>query len=75
MNRWQPIDTAPRDGTPIRIRGFRFTPGDPQSRRYYATAIWATRCCPRHIISGWFPAADAHDGAGDFNDVTDWKPL
>jgi hypothetical protein len=69
--KYQPISTAPRDGTPVRIRGTRFM----SDRRYTAVAIYAARRCPSHEATGWFPATDKHDGAGPYGDVTHWKPL
>jgi len=65
-SKYQDITTAPKDGTVIRIRGNRFN----SSRRYYATAVWATRCCPKET-TGWFPPE--RDGWGPFNKVTAWK--
>lgn len=65
---WQPVATAPRDGSEIRIKGMRFE----SSRWYYADAVWAKRNCPAEI-EGWFPPGGP-DGAGDFIDVRFWRP-
>lgn len=70
MMRWNPMDTAPKDGSPIRIRGHRFM----RLYRYYANAVWAERRCPK-FCWGWFPATDKHDGLGPFNDPDGWLPL
>ena len=59
---WQPITTAPKDGLPIRVRGFNF--GEPARGRHYADAIWKDR--------GWVHAGD-HLHALHF--LTDWKPI
>lgn len=67
---WRSIATAPKDGTAIEIRGYRFLTG----QRYRATAVWATRRCPAPA-TGWFPATDKHDDAGPYLDVNDWRPV
>jgi len=69
--RWFPISTAPKDGTPIRIKGLRFM----TEEEYEDVAVWTTRRCPDWPTTGWFPATDKHDGEGDFNEVTHWRPL
>ena len=66
---WWPIETAPKNGTPIRIKGKRWI----SETHYEATAVWATRKCPAKVTD-WFPAADKHDGRGPYNQVTHWRP-
>lgn len=68
---WRDIATAPKDGTPIRIKGRRFI----SETRYTATAIWAQRKCPQFATYGWFPPTDKHDGMGPYTDVSHWMPL
>lgn len=70
MSEWQAIETAPKDGTAISIRGHRFM----RRSRYYATAVWAERKCPA-LTQGWFPANDKHDGRGPFIEPDGWRPL
>lgn len=63
----QPIETAPKDGTMIRIRGKRFMTGTV----YHATAVWAERACPAKVV-GWFPPVV--DRQGPYLNVTHWSP-
>ncbi len=65
---WHPIDTAPRTGATIRIRGKRFITDKP----YTAQAVWATRRCPAEV-EDWFPPTP--DRGGPYMDVTGWLPL
>jgi hypothetical protein len=65
---WRSIDTAPRNGTPVKIRGRRFI----TDTLYREVAIWTTRNCPAPT-EGWFPPQP--DGEGPYLDVTDWLPL
>ncbi len=68
---WRPIEDAPRDGTPVKIRGATFIAEEP----YEAVAVWTARRCPVHLAEGWFPATDLHDGEGDYLNVSHFKPL
>jgi hypothetical protein len=67
MNRWQPIDTAPKDGSLI----FGWIPGS-----CYATEIVFMRWDsdgPSDCIGWWWEAGD-HGGMLDI-DPTHWQPL
>ena len=68
--KWQPISTAPKDGTAIRIRGRRFK----TETRYTALAVFTKRRCPLVEVEDWFPATDTHDGAGPYEAVDSWRP-
>lgn len=62
MIKWQPIDTAPTDGTWIRVRGVDF--GVPGNKHHYAIAFFED--------CGWHEVGS--DGAELFY-LTDWHPL
>ena len=68
-NNWQRIETAPKDGTVVRIKGRRFHTGT----RFTALAVYTKRKCPRVVAEGWFPPTK-HDGQGPFEDPTHWRP-
>lgn len=61
MGEWQPIETAPKDGSWIRVRGFNW--GDRTRGRHRMTAYWDGNV--------WRDAAD-EDSALHY--LTDWKP-
>lgn len=61
MTPWQDIESAPRDGTAVRVRGFNF--GLPLNGRHH--------CLARFDGLGWVEAED--DGAY-LPYLTDWRP-
>ena len=69
QNEWQPIETAPRDGTSI--LGFR--PGDTFSGHMITAIYW---CGSSPVDSGWWALCEAGDhSASDEFDPTHWMPL
>ena len=64
---WQPIETAPRDGTPIRLRSPSYAPAQPlwwdKKKRRWAT--WTFAVARR--IEGWW---DEEEEA-----PTHWMPI
>ena len=65
--KWRSMETAPRDGTIIEIRGRRFM----RKSTYRALAVWATRACSA-IVTDWFPPVV--DREGPYTDVLGWRP-
>ena len=62
MIKWQSIDTAPKDGTWVKVRGWNF--GVPGSDRHYAIAFFEE--------ANWHEVGS--EGATLFY-LTDWHPL
>ena len=62
MGEWKTIDTAPTDGTWIKVRGWDF--GVKGSRRHYATACYEN--------GNWFEVGS--DGC-QLRYLTDWQEL
>lgn len=48
---WQPIETAPKDGTFILVTGFNY--GAPEKGRHYAVAAWCERRGSWHEEAEW----------------------
>lgn len=59
---WKPIDSAPIDGTWVKVRGWDF--GMKGSRRHYAIAFWDAGV--------W---QEVGSGGGQLQYLTDWRPL
>lgn len=59
---WLKIDTAPMDGTWVRVRGFNY--GDPTKGRHHATAFYED--------SSWI---EVGSGGSLLFYLTDWAPL
>lgn len=67
---WQPIETAPKDGTPILVYG--------QPERHPNLQSWFER--PTRIVAAWEPLDEAFcivggDWMGPFVAPTHWMPL
>jgi hypothetical protein len=60
MGEWKAIDTAPTDGTWIKVRGWDF--GIKGSRRHYATALYQN--------GNWFGSNGSR-----LRYLTDWQEL
>jgi hypothetical protein len=63
--KWQPIETAPKDGTEVLIYGLAWE--DAQRGNYYAVAAFldgAWRDSPEDVDDGW-----------EMNSPTHWMPL
>ena len=75
---WQPIETAPKDGTPILAAGANL--GDPRKGYHQAVVEWTQdKRTPEQIkaecgedFSGWYYDDDA-DNRLEF--LTHWMPL
>jgi hypothetical protein len=62
MGEWKAIDTAPRDGTWVKVQGWDF--GIIGSRRHYATAFYENGC--------WF---EVGSNGSQLRYLTDWQEL
>jgi hypothetical protein len=62
MGEWKTIDTAPTDGTWIKVRGWDF--GIKGSRRHYATALYEN--------GSWF---EVGSNGCQLRYLTDWQEL
>jgi hypothetical protein len=62
MGEWKAIDTAPTDGTWIKVRGWDF--GIKESRRHYATAFYEN--------GNWF---EVGSNGSQLRYLTDWQEL
>jgi hypothetical protein len=66
MTEWKPIDSAPKDGTWIKVRGHDF--GDKTRKRHYAIAFYENGFWNEvgseggllYYLDGWHPLAGAH---------------
>ena len=66
MTDWKPIETAPRDGTWIKVRGRDF--GDSTRKRHYAIAFYEDRNWNEvgseggllYYLDGWKPLIDSY---------------
>jgi hypothetical protein len=69
MPKWQTIDTAPKDGTWIKVRGHDF--GDRTRRRHYAIAFYdhenwnevGSEGGLLYYLDGWQPLSNGHRGS------------
>lgn len=65
---WKPIDTAPRDGRPIWVRGWNW--GNESQGRHYSWAYWngtdwqAAGAEASHLkyLTDWLPPVDKSGG-------------
>ena len=62
MGEWKAIDTAPRDGTWVKVQGWDF--GIIGSRRHYATAFYKN--------GNWF---EIGGNGSQLRYLTDWQEL
>ncbi len=62
MSAWQPIETAPKDGTWLKVRGWDFN--NPGGRRHYAIAYYD--------YGVWNEVGSV---GGQLQYLTDWRPL
>jgi hypothetical protein len=62
MADWQPMSSAPKDGTWIKVRGRDY--GIPGNRRHYAIAFYDD--------GAW---QEIGSNAGQLQYLTDWKPM
>lgn len=70
LNAWQPIETAPKDGTPILI----YVPSDDDGDVYKIARWHRDQLVRGHLLRGGWPyaggwIADGHDG------LAGWMPL
>ena len=79
--KWQPIETAPMDGTPVLVFG--------DDLNYPCEAYWEPRSCTMNILVGWYSHESmrqgwlCHDGSPDAYgsmdptqiNPTHWMPL
>ena len=62
MSKWRKIETAPKDGTPIWVRGFDF--GNPKGQKHYGWVHWDGE---RWLWAGCTDGIASH--------ITHWLPL
>lgn len=62
MNAWKPIDTAPKDGTWLKVRGWNY--GVTGGKRHYGIAFYHDEV--------WNEIGSA---GGIFYYLTDWQPM
>ena len=75
MDKWQPIETAPKDGTPVLI----WKPDERMVGEYMMAAYWSDEHCGG---SGWVPVGGIHiqgyhspTVGGPQGFPTHWMPL
>ena len=70
MSEWQPIETAPKDGTAILASGVNLGTGPG---RHYAVCSWEHCAEPRpEDWSGWY---ETDGDGGPYPWLTHWMPL
>lgn len=71
MSQWQPIETAPQDGTEI-LLGHWFAEGNG----YWGDPRWLWQASGRIDEEGvWVDFVDDHINPVNFRSVTHWMPL
>lgn len=71
MTEWQPIETAPKDGTPILASGINL--GTPDKGRHYVIARW--EICERPDPDDWSGWYEPDGDGGPYPWLTHWMPL
>jgi hypothetical protein len=71
MGEWQPIETAPKDGSPVEVR---YSDGSEEERVYWQSE---GRCCMLGSRAGSYPPGwtSADIGHLPVEDITHWRPL